>query len=78
VAVPAEEHALSSLLAGSVDPVAESAGGESERLLLRVEVVELERSQGPVITARRAAAASLLDQDPLDLAAPLCDALLGA
>jgi hypothetical protein len=78
VAISAEEHALSGLFAGSIDPVAESAGGESERLFRGIEVMELQRSQRSAVSARRTAAAGLLDQNPLDLAASLCDALLGA
>jgi hypothetical protein len=78
VAVSAQEHALSGLVAGAINPVAESARRDSKCLLRGIEVMELQRSQRPVVSASRAAAAGLLDQDPLDLAASLCDALLGA
>jgi len=78
VAVSAEEHALSRLLARSINPVAEAAGGEPERLLRGIEVMELQRSQRPVITAGRTGAAGLLDQDPLDPATTLRDTELGA
>jgi hypothetical protein len=78
VAVPAEEHALPGLFAGSIDPVTEAAGRKSERLLFGIEVMELQRCWRPVISADCATAAGLLDQDPLDLAAALGHTFLGA
>jgi hypothetical protein len=61
-----------------MDPVAETARRYSERLLGGIEVMELQGRLVPVVPTGHTASTGLLHQDPLDFAAPLRDALLGA
>jgi hypothetical protein len=58
--------------------MAETAGGDPEGLLGPIQVMELERRGGAVISAGCTASPGLLHQDALDLTAALSDSLLGA
>jgi hypothetical protein len=78
VAVPTEEHALSGLLSGPLETAAQATGGESERLLRGVEVMEVQSGRQSVVSARSAAAAGLLDEDALDPTSSFRDPFLRA
>jgi hypothetical protein len=58
--------------------MAEAAGGEPERLLFGIDVMEVQGCCRAVISACSTAPASLFDQDPLDSAPALGDPFLGA
>jgi len=65
VAVRAHERAFAGLLASLGQRPREPGVGQREALAPRLEVMELERSHVPVVSAERAAATGLRDQDLL-------------
>ena len=71
VAVRAEKNALGGLRAERVDANRGPLFSHPEPLGSRVNVVELERSHAPVVSAPHASASGLLDQDPFDLSPAL-------
>jgi hypothetical protein len=75
VAIRAQQDALADLHTKSVEAPRHPTSRDSELLLARIDVVELERGERPVITAQSTRPARLLDEDLLHASAPANDRL---
>src|SRR3954451_24837766 len=73
MAIRAEQHALAGLLPQDRQRPRHAVVGEAEALLHRIDVVELQRTDVPVVAAHDARTSGLFDQDLLDLPAPAGD-----
>jgi hypothetical protein len=78
VAIRAQQDTLADLRTKSVEAPRHSAGGDSELLLARIYVVELECGGRPVVTAQLTRPACLLHQDLLHAPATANDGLCPA
>src|SRR5688500_8725532 len=73
--VRAQQDALRGFIPCSLQRPRDPAIGQREALPRRLEMMELQRPDGAVVTADRAGAARLGDQCPLDGAPPAVDCL---
>src|SRR4051794_6130842 len=66
--VGAEQHTFARFRSTGVEASREAAGGQTERLGGRVDVMELKRGERAVVSADQTTASGLLDEDLLDAA----------
>jgi hypothetical protein len=78
VAIRAQQYALADLRTKSVEAPRHPASRDSELLLARIDVVELERGRRPVVTAQSTRPARLLHEDLLHASATTNDSLCTA
>ena len=78
MAVGAEEYALSSLSAGSLERASLSAESDVEALTRGIDVVKLQGSNEPLVAATLAPATGLSNKNRLRIAAALGDPLRAA